>query len=421
MPNTPAALFKSSIPLLCVWVAILGVAYLVLESLFFCCTSYLFPYYSRVNLGFGIYPLLQTSKSSVAPQKYTAIFGDSYAFGEGDWFLEVQQKSNPVFNTTHLLHNETGKDFISFGIPGSGNLCGWIEDPMSSMNYINAGYRYHLPDPENIILYFYEGNDIDESLGEFQSRYIERHFDPAKLGDPDYFAKFINEEILDRNQINLKSRNMDIAENLYFFKQVTNTIHNTLDNDGTQKRIMDALEELKVNPPKKQKNLAKIAGAEVFLPDGLGVPPIRSPAIEIDQSLAFIDQIVRYTRKKFSNSTLMMVYIPSPALSYDIISDNIDIYQNPENQTFKKKAIFELSNTLCQRMQSIAEKNGIAFLDARSAIHSEGQNKILHGIGDTGHFNENGYRALANAIKPFFLNVTESGNDKLVSPCASMQ
>ena len=46
--------------------------------------------------------LAQSSKRGLMPHEYTALLGDSYAQGEGDWHLSVDGRSNPPFHSAQL-------------------------------------------------------------------------------------------------------------------------------------------------------------------------------------------------------------------------------------------------------------------------------------------------------------------------------
>lgn len=399
MSLTSKPLWRSITRIAGIWLLFIAACYATLESLFFCCTSFLFPYAARVDLGFGIYPLLQTSKSSTAPEHYTAIFGDSYAFGTGDWFLMEQGKSNALFNTAQLLHQATGQDLIAFGIPGSSNLCGWIEDPTASLHYINVGWRHQLTAPDNILLFFYEGNDILENHIDLTARYLANGHDMTKLADSAYFSHFIDEEMLGKSAIIRKADNADWDEELYFFKLASNISQHVLDRDGSQQQIREAIAALQKNPPKRDKNIARIAGKPHLLPDELGAPPVDMSEADIHNALRFLNSIAAYVRQQYPQATMHIIYIPAPATSYELLSEQLQVYGHADT-TFPKQTINEMSNFLCEEVKNIADSNGIGFLDTRASMRRAGAQQELHGIADIGHLNEAGYRVLASAIQP---------------------
>lgn len=404
--------------LIAAWSAVLCVVWLALEATFFCCSAFMFPYAARLNLGFGVYPLLQTSKSSTTPAHYTAIFGDSYAFGEGDWFLQVQQQHNPAFNVTHLLHASTGRDFISFGVPGSSNLSGWIDAPTGSLNYINASWRHPLSLPEHILLYFYEGNDIAENYLDLQSRYIINGYKLDQINNHAYFDRFIREVMLPQNSLNQEAQKRPWTNSFYFLSYARIILENALDNDGSQKMINDAIADLYRHPKTYSRNAAHIAGTTVYLPDGLSAPAIDLSAQEREQSMLFLQNITKYVRQQYPQQRMSIIYIPSAAVSYDVTSEFIDIYENEPDLQYRTTDIASLSNATCTRVQRMAEENHMDFVDVRPSIRAAGQHAVLHGPADTGHFNRAGFEALSAALDDF-LQATDS-YPYLVRPCQQL-
>jgi hypothetical protein len=409
--NKVTAYVKKTVKIGTAWFAVFTVLYFVLETSFFCCSSYLFPYAARVGAGFGIYPLLQTSKAGVVPENYTAIFGDSYGFGEGDYFLERQLDINPKFNTTHFLREKIGGDFVSFAIPGSSNLTGWIEDPISSMNYINATFFHHIESPEKILLFFYEGNDVQENYTDLQERYIVNGYDINKLSDSEYFSNFIQNGLLNTNQINIKSRSMSFKDNIFFFDYAFNAIKK-------REEFAEAKEYIKnlKNPPKSI-NVAVINNIPVLLPDGLSAPPIEMTESEAGRSLVFLNAIARYVRWKYKDSELDVIYIPSMLVSYRFSSDKVNFYNPGYQNIVDSSKVYRSSNDLCKKIQLISEKNNMNFYDTRPGIFKMGQVKMLHGPFDINHFNLDGYKVLSDEIFNFIGLLDKSPTKTFISAC----
>ena len=285
-----------------VWVIVLVAFYLLLESLFFCCTSYLFPYAVRTSFGFGIYPLLQTSKNGTTPENYVAIFGDSYGFGAGDYFNATQHQINPKFNVTHILHDRMVRDFVSFAIPNSSPLCGWIEDPVSSMNYINATLLHQIENPREILLYFYEGNDIQDVYSDLQARYIANGYDKGKINDTDYFSNFIHTEMLDKNQVNISAKKFKISDNFLLASYVMNAAKEKKEWDTAASYIRQ------LKPPQPgTNNRVTIDGKYTLLPDNMAAPPVEMAPEKITDSLNFINAIAHYTKLEYPDASIGII------------------------------------------------------------------------------------------------------------------
>ena len=99
----------------------------------------------------------QSSKAGPIPHDYIAVLGDSYAEGVGDWLLEVGNHGNPDFQATHVLHRITGRDVITFGKGGTGQLENLVVLPVEAFESINDDTTFHLDPPKQIFAYFYEG------------------------------------------------------------------------------------------------------------------------------------------------------------------------------------------------------------------------------------------------------------------------
>lgn len=416
MPRTLPAFLVRSGKLLSAWVVMAAAVWLLLESLFFCCIANLFPYAARVSFGFGIYPLLQTSKEAVEPADYIAIFGDSLGFGVGDHFHNTQHEARPAFNVAHHLHDRLQRDVISYAIPASSNLCSWVEDPVASMNYINALWFHQIPQPAEILLYFYEGNDVQDNYRDLQDRYLVNGYLPEKMGDAQYFDKFIRTEMLDRNQINLKASRLGLLDNLMLVSYLVNVV----EEKRQREEAMAYIRTLKPAQPGTT-NLALVNGTTVAMPDSLQAPPIEMASNEVEQSLAFLQAITRHVRQRYAGIPISIVYIPSTITSYRITADTINIYNPDAQPLFSRQAAMETSNTLCNAVQRIAGNNGMGFVDTRPAFVDASQQGFLHGPLDWNHPNQAGYAALADAIAGFLQAQDPHSATRVATECATLQ
>jgi lysophospholipase L1-like esterase len=416
MPHPFPAFLVRSGKLLSAWAVVAAALWLLLESLFFCCIANLFPYAARVSFGFGIYPLLQTSKDAVEPADYIAIFGDSLGFGVGDHFHNTQHEARPAFNVAHHLHDRLQRDVISYAIPASSNLCSWVEDPVASMNYINALWFHQIPQPAEILLYFYEGNDVQDNYRDLQDRYLVNGYLPEKMGDPAYFDSFIRTEMLAKNQINLKAALLRPQDNF----MLASYLVNVLDEKRRREEAMAYIRTLKPIQPGTT-NQALVNGTTVAMPDSLQAPPIEIASIEVEQSLAFLQAITRHVRQRYAGIPISIIYIPSTISSYRMAGETINIY-NPDAQVFfSRKLATEMSNRLCNAVQRMANDNGMGFVDSRPAFLAASQHAFLHGPLDWNHPNQAGYAALADAITTFLQAQDPHSATRVATDCATLQ
>src|SRR3954453_16720571 len=104
----------------------------------------------------------QTSKGGTAPRDYIALLGDSYAEGQGDGLLDANGDRAKVRHSAHVLHRLTGRDVISLGLGGAGSAQAMVRMPARILN--GGCFLYpHLDPPQRMLVYFYEGNDLEEN------------------------------------------------------------------------------------------------------------------------------------------------------------------------------------------------------------------------------------------------------------------
>ena len=88
------------------------VTYLAFELIFVRVVIQHVPLNMHGGLPEGIRILAQSSKEKVIPEKYIALFGDSYAQGYGDWLLEADPHTNSDFHSAHIIRSLLGADVI---------------------------------------------------------------------------------------------------------------------------------------------------------------------------------------------------------------------------------------------------------------------------------------------------------------------
>ena len=97
--------------------------------------------------------------------------------------------------SVHILFNETGRDVLSFGTLGSGSLRRLVLKPISHFIYFNSLRDFKLKLPREILVYFFEGNDLSDNAYAIEKRF-RVGYDMDRLYDPEYFKVFIEKEIL---------------------------------------------------------------------------------------------------------------------------------------------------------------------------------------------------------------------------------
>jgi hypothetical protein len=174
--------------------ASLAFVYLLLEFFLFQHLLAIMPLKTTWRLDEGLRVLVQSSKDGIVPEDYIALVGDSYAEGKGDWFGSVNKNLRPDFHSAHVLHDLTGRDVISFGASGAGSLRAVVGEPIARYEFVNSRTQFSLEPPAVILVYFYEGNDLNNNLQDLRSRF-HRLRDEERVYEERYFDGFIEEVV----------------------------------------------------------------------------------------------------------------------------------------------------------------------------------------------------------------------------------
>lgn len=327
-------------------------------------------------------PLAQSSKKGTVPRDYIMLVGDSYAQGKGDWLQSADRDRNPEFHSAHIIHRRTGRDVITTGLGGLGSLNGLVTRPLSVFDFFDGTLLFKVPHPRIILVYFYEGNDLDNNIDYIRRNYAPE-FDQGKIYDPEYFLEFLRRAVRKKIPARLRFR-----ENLLVAGMVAEMISG---------RKQDPQDEPAATPDGGI-NAAVIGGRTVALPDGLQGPSLELTDDESRLALYAFEQSLRYMRDYFSDSAVGIVYIPSVLSSYEIVSPKVSVQTyNGRTPTYPASLVWPRSDTICARIAEIAARNHMPFIDARPVIREAAKSQVIHGPTDWGHFKREGYSALAEA------------------------
>jgi len=141
--------------------------------------EWLFPFFlTKIPLKFygyldrALLTLVQSSKNSVVPKDYIAILGDSYAAGLGEWLneeIKTNSLSNPDYGAAHILYNKLKRDVVNFGSGGTGSIEGLVSLPIVQLKSINSYSAFNLEKPNQILAFFFEGNDLEDNLRDWSA------------------------------------------------------------------------------------------------------------------------------------------------------------------------------------------------------------------------------------------------------------
>ena len=329
-----------------------------------------------------ILPLAQYSKNETIPKSYILIVGDSYAVGLGDWYDSVKQNGRPFFSSAHIIHIKTGKNIVSLGQSGFGSLHAIVMQPILAYENLQSTLFFKLPAPKMILVYFFEGNDLNNNLQHIRTEF-DPNYDRRHIYDPNIFKSFIE------NRVVIHPQHHSFGENLFTYQIVRNIYRNRKET-VPEKRHPRASGTF---------NKVLIKGQSTAIPDSLQSPALELTNEEIDLGVYVLEQSLHYLSSYFQNSRIGIVYIPSPLSSYNLTSSEISIQTYEGRKAiYPKGLVTKQSDLICRKIQEIALKNNYLFIDTRSIIRADSKNHLLHGPNDWKHFNQFGYNALAEAV-----------------------
>ncbi len=372
----------------------------------------------------GLHPLLQSSKKEVIPHRYIALLGDSYAAGMGDWATAEMSKPQARYSTAHLLQDATGKDVISFGSAGAGSVRGIVTEPVSQLAYLKQYISSDIEQPEWMLIYFYEGNDLYDNAAYFHYGF-PRLFDLTKQFDSVTYQQYLQKFAIDRDDTMQIVKANDWLRH-WPFLNFSNTFIRTL--AGMQPRKIGgqgADVDSTLDPPwimggasfrtPGKMNQARISNQIVQLPDSLQGPALALNADELKQAWFAFDQSLQFTRKKFPDTHFMLVYIPSVLSTYELQSEQISVqtYERRE-RIFTRQQLLESSQQMRNTFIKMANDKQLPFVDTTDAMQSAAKIKALHGPEDWNHPNQEGYRVMTESIiqqlEPLLVNMTPRVN-----------
>jgi hypothetical protein len=366
-----------------------------------------------VGLDDGYKVLGQSTKKSVVPENYIAIVGDSHALGQGDWYMQAVRKhkfSQGDYHSAHVLYNHTGRDIISYGALGSGSLRGLVSQPIAHFKHINSLRAFDLKDPEMILVYFFEGNDLNDNMIDLYYRYNDK-IDLDKFYDPDYFKNFIQKSVLEADPL---YKTEGPLKNFLFTRFLIESVGDNVVNEikrGIKKlkrAVNKKFDELKKDAPHESPpvhyDIALIDGKEFPFPINTQHPAMTLTAEETKKALYIYEQSLLFLSNYFKESPISIVYIPSPLSSYEWVSPTVTISTRVTHIPFKSSLIHERSQELCLKVEDIARKHNFKFADTRKFFRKAATKEPIHGPKDWLHPNETGYRALAEGVIAAFFD-----------------
>jgi hypothetical protein len=374
-----------------------------------------------VYLDPALRPLASSSKRATLPRDYVALVGDSNAQGRGDWLLESDANRNGPYASAHVLHERSGRDVISWGRGGAGFVSGWVAFPELSWRALQASRRTAIAPPDLLIAYFYEGNDLEDTLGELltlttlDDPSLAAYTDPggalrlalrdpanpyglalrnASLRDPRYFDMLVEERYLPRLESQVGRPAAGWGPALYFPRFV-----------GAL--LVGETARLRGHAPTWDwdgrgytgKNRVRVGEQLLEVPAPLQSPGVELSQDEVDVSLHTADLALDMLAAAFPRAALCLLRVPSPASLYEFADPEVSVQELRGERLASRDEIRARADDLGRRASDIALRHGARFVDALPPLREAARRELIHGPRDWRHLNRVGQTVLGETAQ----------------------
>jgi hypothetical protein len=330
--------------------------------------------------------LSQSSKRSLVPERYVLLVGDSYAEGFGDWLESSDRSRNGAHHSAHVIHERLGRDVLSYGKGGVGSIPGLALVPA---RWDRALRRFGLAPPDHVVVYFYEGNDLNDDL-----RYLRRHHeggaDDPRLESPAHVDRFIRAEV---DEYLFDKWLVDLALTPAYLEALLRV---ALVRLGFEE---DAAAAGRRPQRRAHVNFARVGGRRVEIPDWLQGPALELTPAELERSLLVTQRSLAFLLERYAGVPVHLVRLPSPLSSYEMLGDQVSSQTSEGREPLQPTAKIEAhAAAIGAALAGFARERGIPFLDLLPDVRAATRERILHGPRDWRHFSREGYTLVGNAV-----------------------
>lgn len=371
-------------------IAAIGGTYLAAEAAFSLVGLRYVPLRLQGYLPEDIRVFAQSSKAGVLPRDPVLLLGDSHAQGYGDWLLEANPDRNGPFHSAHVIQRLSGRDVVTLGASGAGSPEGIAAFPAIAYQDAKRAWYLRLPAPHVAVVYFYEGNDLNDNMT-FLQRRVERP-DAAGLA-----------ERIDRSIAAYPSALSDQRDRaghfplLRFSVGLVRRIHAELSSDkAPQKTVSVSAPGAAGDPP----DVVEVAGQSIALPANLQSPALELTRPELERAALVYERSLAFLRKLVPGAPVLVVYLPSPLSAYRLRGAEVSIqpYVAGRATRYPSERVAQSSDAICDLIRTATLAHGAGFLDLRPAVRAAGARDLLHGPRDFKHFNRKGMEVLGQAV-----------------------
>jgi hypothetical protein len=323
----------------------------------------------------------QPSAPDPSSNDYLALLGDSYAEGVGDWKAQQIDFTSPS-HSADVIHDLTGRNILSYGRRGASSAEGLVRLPALALGAGECLFFPSLRPPQEIVYYFYEGNDLEDNI-DFMNRRLG-------LGVGDVGVSNASIKFLEKNW-GTPGRNPCF---LYFGKSIKSFIKTAretffpppdVNNNGTE------------TPPAA--NRALIGTEVVALPAALQGPGLDLDEQSVAAAFEVFDVSLMWLRQTLPDIKITVVHLPSVLSTYNLAGPSVTVEVPDKSSTVHSSLdVASRSDEICRRLRDITLGSGAHFFDARPSMRELGTREIIHGPRDWTHFNRAGYTRLGETV-----------------------
>ena len=325
--------------------------------------------------------LMQTSKSDYLPRDFIAILGDSYAEGYGDWLQQAGGKRKGPFHSAHIIHQQTQRDVVSFGIGGAGSAEAMVLRPAEIYPTSTCSIFPAIEQPRQMVVYFYEGNDIEDNLkfvGKVDKRYGRT--------DPQAIDRYLDEQYAGWEFLRCHGQ---FAETTFKEAEFLSQYYITgyyVSYCGT---------------PVPSKNHIVVGDRIIETPSLQGAAPHLSDE-RIRLGMDVFARSLAWLRKRFEGVPITMVYVPSPLSIYRHAEETISFCSFFGAGLAQEILSQRHHDAMRDMVAGISADQRVDFVDATPALRETARTRVIHGPIDWDHLNKTGYETLGTLVAARF-------------------
>lgn len=334
-------------------------------------------------------------------KSYVAVLGDSVAQGGGDAYLSGKKN----YSIIHHLHNTNNINYLIFARGGYSSISS-VSNLVKLYKLSNNSYLFDsLNKPDSILFIFNENLNLHVNTTEY------RKFKKDNEKISTYTLRRINKNIeLDYlDNLNNSFPIIPFLGKFYeYFEIMFHKIASAKNMGDIKLLITSRLKKLfgktvilndvpknnltwtnSIKNHSNIKNIRPIQGASLHLTKD-----------EIKTAIEIFFESIKYIQAWSGSRKIQIVYIPSTISSYTWNEPIVFFYRNhyegsktTNNKTNNLNSIF-----IRNQIKNFSINNKIEFLDTTSEVFKNGENLVLHGPLDWGHFNDKGYKIISNFI-----------------------